>query len=542
MRELTKESRELIFEQQLQVKVGDVFLDLGCGRGLVLLEALERGCTTAVGVESNRNCLNMMEDVIRQRQWTVTQKIERDSVTSYLLMRNEQKATVYFVVGDLGSLTLEELSKRCDLTFGDNLRVYWYGTIMLREVKANVCQHIFNEMPAKARMVYVHLPWDFDVKTRDVLYQYGLIRKWKLCRESMVQGKYLQTVSDEEVATFLYVLDDDTACNICGSFDHQEWKRSEKRCPNGGGEHSSVHTRRENVLNARAREEKRVEQAFKKLRSEVLPDFKGRLKPEDLGGVVAGNTDDADDISLGSSKSSESEDPSEMSSEGSVETRYESDTEPTDPRLTLKGRLMAHARAVRAGNHAAGGTSASAASAAAASSAAPKRAPPSANAHVPQLRVSSPGDVDVVSGEADAALKRSRKSPPAPSRESPPAALESIDRSGRVATFRCSTCERTVEAQGWCRQCDQSLARSRAVIDVVASRAAVLKGEPPIPVLLKRSTGEWQYARIERTPNKDECRLIISRQSAGGTGEFVPNLQAGMRTLWSLLKEIKSEE
>ena len=76
IRELKGPSRALILDQQLQVQAGDTFLDLGCGRGLVLLDALSRGCSAAVGVEFNANCQGMLEDVLRQSQWSVLSQTE----------------------------------------------------------------------------------------------------------------------------------------------------------------------------------------------------------------------------------------------------------------------------------------------------------------------------------------------------------------------------------------------------------------------------------------------------------------------------------
>lgn len=107
-RELTSSSRAVVLKQQLalDLRVGEAkessqFLDLGCGRGLVLLDALDLGATEVVGIDFNRGVEGMMASEIAKRGWTVESHSRLRDGVGYLLVREATRATLRLVIGDL---------------------------------------------------------------------------------------------------------------------------------------------------------------------------------------------------------------------------------------------------------------------------------------------------------------------------------------------------------------------------------------------------------------------------------------------------------
>ena len=368
MRELHPKDRTTLLKEQLQIQKEDLFLDIGCGRGNVLLDALDLGCSIAIGVEFNPGCKAMLERILadseKQKKWctTVARGIGGGGTVYYLRhITSKRAATLYFVIGDLLDLTWETLTSRCpklSTQLTTTWRVYWYGTVMNAAVKKNVCERMLNHMPNGTRAVYVHLPhgqYASGGKTRDPLFQYGLAKGdsngWMLRRLARDRCDYLLTTTSEEVVGFLYTKSSDTACHVCGGMDHKEWKRSGKRCPDGRVGSSLAQSnrkkRRDAVLTARREEVLASAEAFAVLRSEVLPQFEGRLTKEmfDFHEDESDQAmhDDEHDEMVEESDDDEMEDDDLMSS-GS---EYMSDEEPRDPDLTFRHRMAKRARVVR---------------------------------------------------------------------------------------------------------------------------------------------------------------------------------------------------
>ena len=218
-RELTASSRAVVL-QQLRLRVGDQLLDLGCGRGRVLLDALDLGATEVVGIDLNRGVERMLSAEMQRRGWVVTERTSLSDGVGYRLKRREKRATLRLMLGDLQHMGAPPPPIRFAgglSSWSEAVCVFWYGAVMLPQVKRNVCSRVLSALPKNARLAYVHLPFgslagDPDRKTRDPLFAYGLDREWRLLRDSETfRADYLQTEAaasergPEETASFLYV-------------------------------------------------------------------------------------------------------------------------------------------------------------------------------------------------------------------------------------------------------------------------------------------------------------------------------------------------
>ena len=568
LRELTKESRDVVLDQQLQVGPDDVFLDFGCGRGLVMLDALER-CRVAVGVELNKGMLPYLERAIKERGWSVVRSdvVEGDG-RAYRLERCGRDALLIFLVGNLAAMLFDHLERRCGrdgVSWNNPIKIYWYGTIMPKEVKQNVCT-MLNAFPSGTRLAYVHLPiGTFDEngiliqeKTRDPLFDYGLEHTdWEMKRATWTsRADHLLTESgqqcadsytaQERVASFLYVKGDDQSCEYCGDtrcpgpFD-----KTGTRCPKMTSEDEEKRRRRWHEIQDAGYEAEA--DALKELRGLTKELRTGRLTQDDVACASEPSHDEGEGESLSSDEDAKDaeDDQSDTSSEGSVssyDSQYAPDSAPPDRRLKTDFMKKCADRAHQVINdHYYEKYGEAAATPPPPPQTTPKRTPPSAAAAAsPCERAPKPPPNRAPPPAAAAA-----SAPPAPKRRAhdppPDEALGTMDRSGKQATYRCSKCEEPVRCKGLCTLCTNSESRrnhsrSRVPVNVKDWREAVVDDETVIPVVVQRSSGEWQYARIERsTTTPYTCWLIISRKSAGGRGEYTPD--ASIRKLWSLLKE-----
>ena len=315
-RELTQSSRAVVLEQQLWVGPGTTMVDLGCGRGEVLIDAAELGATLCVGVDFNADVASMLADTIRRRGWTATPMPSIDGDRAWRLSKGERRCTLRFVLGDLRSMPAVPMPRDAQgrvVGWSPGVSVYWYGTIMPQPIKSNVCAQMLASMPPQTRVAFIHLPYGhlddgFDsnrIKRRGVLFSFGLPRHYRLLRNRCpcVRADCLQTNAGEEAASFLYGKQADD--------DAFPPPHPTARCE---ASIEAFSARRLAVLSQRTRGAEQELKALRYLRS---------LRRGASDAAQAGE----------SSRSDESDDESDDSdrSDASALTKYASDSEPPDP-------------------------------------------------------------------------------------------------------------------------------------------------------------------------------------------------------------------
>ena len=349
-RELTPNSRAVVLEQQLRPT--DQFVDLGCGRGHVVADALDLGCTECVGVDNNPGVTEMLLNTVRSRGWTILEGSGEGVDTSYRIMKRHRKATVRVVIGDLETMASVPRPRRVEggwAAWRAKLGVYWFGTIMPPRVKRNVCRRLLNALPNTTRVAYVHLPFgqleDLDAKGRDPLFRYGLSREFRLLRRtSTSRADYLLTergsqgyVAHEEAASFLYVKSDP-------SFG------SNQSCAERQAARDAARARKADVYQERERAALVVLDAVKESSALAVEMRKGQLSAADFQGSPAPS-----DAAEGGGEllCSSDEDTGQMESDDDSDgsSRYASDGEPPDEDLDVQTEyrrmLRDHTRSVR---------------------------------------------------------------------------------------------------------------------------------------------------------------------------------------------------
>jgi len=220
--ELSPESRQVVLRQQLQLSARSRFLDIGCGRGMVLIDALNLGVKMVVGVDKNPDMLNEVRRTLKASRWAVVKERhysleDQTPDVVYYVVRGDDPNTlssVRIVIADLIHIT--DFPKPIDTTTDNEVnwnadsRMYWYGMLMHDDVKRGVCKAL-QKVIVRGRVVYVYQPGNDDPldRKRDPLFEYGLKRKeWKLCRRTWAtRADFLDTTGTppEDASSFLYV-------------------------------------------------------------------------------------------------------------------------------------------------------------------------------------------------------------------------------------------------------------------------------------------------------------------------------------------------
>ena len=158
-RTLNLDDTKSILRYQLQITETDTLIDLGCGVGVVLVQALILGCPRVVGIDSNPYSLKKIQEMLDAHgfsAWTCKTwgKPGMWGLCARLVnTRTNTPHILHIVCGDLGSVQLADLNAM-EIHFSECTKLYLYGTVWPEQVKRNTI-HLVNNMPGNPRLAWI---------------------------------------------------------------------------------------------------------------------------------------------------------------------------------------------------------------------------------------------------------------------------------------------------------------------------------------------------------------------------------------------------
>ena len=224
-REISEKSLLAVMEQ-LQVNDTDTFLDLGCGRGKPLVQAVEKGCRYVVGIDFNEKVVDQVR-LCFEESFYLCKPRKRIGTNWFLFELKKKGRSSFLILGqkDLTKLDYHTLKTTCQTLFPSSERppnfvVYWYGTVFLPTLKTHICVYLLNHMPRGTRIAYV--AFADTAKHGEELFDHGLnvYHLYNTHPAHRVQHllTHSQKISDAEcVDSFLYIKYA-LPCPKCGLF------------------------------------------------------------------------------------------------------------------------------------------------------------------------------------------------------------------------------------------------------------------------------------------------------------------------------------